>query len=197
LIETIDIKNQIVIDTIRLCEKLSFKQSTLRYKGFQEKDYDYYLNYSTSPEHLQELLNKQNDSPIHLYAVNSLIGESQAGTYLIQRLKPFLKFDDYYTAGYDPYGFVGWHTDTDISGYYIMMTYCPKGDGFFRYYLNDNIINLVDTPGWMTRGIKIPDRKDIAFWHCAAAKSSRFTFLFVFKKLEKYILAKSILSQSP
>ena len=196
MIQTINISNTIVLETMNVCEKLSFKQSALRYKGLQEKEYDYYLNYSTSNEHLQELLNKTDDSPTHTYAVNSLIGESQAGTYLIQRLKPFLKFDAYYTAGYDPYGFVGWHTDTDISGWYIMMTYCPKGDGFFRYYDNVNIITLEDNPGWIARGLQIKNTKSLGFWHCAAAKSSRFTFLLVFQKFEIYIQAKSILCQS-
>ena len=148
-----------------------------RAKGFKEEDYDAVSAYSTSDTYLSKkmLANKVNIE----FAYNIIIGETEGGSYLLSNLKPILNFGKFYTSGYDPRGFVGWHDDTDIYGYYIMLTLCTSDDGFFRYCKNDTheIITVRDKVGWLVKGVKLGYNEDDVFWHCALTNSPRYTFL--------------------
>ena len=132
------------------------------------------------------------------YSYNAIVGESEGGAYLFNKLKPLTDFDEYYTSGYDPRGFVGWHSDGDIGGWYIMMTYNSQGQGFFRYYDKDtdSVVTMPDTPGWMVRAMELPNDPERVFWHCAAADSPRFTFILLFKDHAKFVAAVKLFENS-
>lgn len=185
MILSLDVQNEKVAKILHNAAMMDLKgDNKIKSRGLDPNEYDIISQYAVSRSYLNKRL--ESDFPNIEYATNLIIGEAPGGKFLLDNLKTLLDYDRYYTSGYDPKGFVGWHSDTDIFGYYIMLTYNESGDGFFRYLSGTNIITLQDNRGWMVRMMTLGDRKENAVWHCALSNSPRFTFLLHFDDEVKY-----------
>lgn len=102
---------------------------------------------------------------------------------------------------YPPEGYIAWHTNWNVPGYNILMTYNPDGDGYFRFVdpsgaqghkpnglnkgdnksLEQNIITIPDKPGWSMKvgyyGKK--EEHDKILWHSAYSKTPRINLGYV------------------
>lgn len=191
MVETITIKNKNILDVLSIGTTMDLLGNSIsRSRGFVETEYDLIRDYSVSSSYLQERL--QRDNPKIEYSHNLIIGDTEGGKYILDNLKNILNYDGYYTSGYHQKGFVGWHSDTDIFGYYIMLSYSTTGDGFFRYYEDSEVKTIPDTEGWMVRIMKLGKTEQDSIWHCAICNCSRYTFLLRFDSNEKYQQALNI-----
>jgi len=156
-------------------------------------DYDYISEYSTSDQYLKAIFSGEVEP--RYYSVVHPFGEEPYGRYLFDRI-PY-EYDEYFTALYNPKGFVGWHTDTHITGWFIMFTYSKEGNGFFK---NANpgtqeIVKYQDPGGWTWKNYYAGNTKETEFWHCAYSQSPRFSWLTKFNSEEKYNKACSAISK--
>jgi len=187
MIETINLKNRDIMAILNATTtKDLFGNSFSKSKGFETEEYDIMSEYAVSPSYLQKRL--ETKSPKIELAHNLIIGESEGGKYFLENLKN-LEFTNYYTSGYSPKGFVGWHSDTDIPGWYIMLSYSTEGEGFFRYLDNGEIITLPDSKGWMIRTFKLGETDEDVVWHCASTTCTRYTFLLHFDSVDGFTQA--------
>lgn len=192
MIENINITNKEILSVLDNAVNMDLSgDKGSKIKGFTDGEYHVAVEYAVSKTYLEKRL--QNIDPKIEFAFNLVIGETEGGTYILNQLKSILQFDGFYTSGYKPCGFVGWHSDTDIHGYYLMLTYSVEGNGFFRYLQDKNVVTLHDNKGWMIRAMKLGDNEENAVWHCAVAYCPRFTFLLRFDSFEKYTKALNIL----
>lgn len=193
MIEKLDIKNRQIQRILSNSESMYFGDKC-RIRGFVENEYELVKNYSVSESYLQRRLHTNKINIEHSYSM--IIGESEGGSYVLDSLRTFLNFDNYYTAGYYPKGYVGWHDDVDINGYYIMLTYCTSNTGFFRYRdpETEEIITCNDEIGWLAKGVKLGTSEKEILWHCAVSDTPRYTFLLHYTEYEKYNTAKKILT---
>lgn len=155
------------------------------------KNYNEVSLRATSDEYLKEII--AGADPEYFTVVNPF-GESPFGKYILDNM-PF-KYDFYATAMYKPQGFVGWHNDVDIPGWFFMMSYSPDGLGFFKYRnpKTGQIIKKNDSKGWNFLNFFVGTTPETHFWHCAFAPAIRFTWLFGFDNETKYKKAMDILS---
>ena len=194
MVHNISVRNQKIIDVLNHTSTLDLNDKRVsRIINFDVDDYDTVKDFATSRTHLNHKL-KNSNGKIE-YNSTLVIGETEGGIYLINHLKELLNFDYYYTAGYYPKGFVGWHNDTDIHGYYIMLSYSESGDGFFRYLLGSNIITICDDKGWMARYVEIGKNPTELLWHCAVANCPRYTFLLHYTNRDDVKKAISIIQE--
>jgi len=155
-------------------------------------DYDRISAWATSDEYIQEII--QGAEP-NYYTVVNPFGKLPFGKYILDNM-PF-EYDFYATAMYKPRGFVGWHNDADIPGWFFMMSYSPEGQGFFKYRdaTSGEIIKKDDVKGWNYVNFSVGSTPETHYWHCALAPSLRFTWLFGFNSEEKYNQALDILNE--
>jgi len=85
-------------------------------------------------------------------------------------------------------GYMGWHNNWNASGYNILLSYSPTGNGFFRYMdpLTKEIVTMEDKPGWTCKvGYYGRGREpDKVYYHCAGSYEPRITLGFVVPHLE-------------
>lgn len=173
-------------------ETLSFDNENIsKARGFKKDQYDDALQNAISIDYLNRRLRDIKNPKIEL-AYNKVIGETEAGKFLLDNMKVLFNYDGFYTSGYDPYGFVGWHSDTDIFGDYIFVVYQKDKEGYLRYKDPDtgDIITLNQEPGWHIYSHRLGTKKTDTVWHCAWSNSARYTFLLRFDtstKLENAI----------
>lgn len=156
-------------------------ENPCRIRGFTKNNYDAVKEYAISEEYLNLRIENYSDGNIH-YSYNKLIGETEGGKFLLDNLRSMLKFDSFYTSGYDPIGFVGWHTDSDISGHYISFVYQKDGPGVYRTfnYKTNSIQDYINLEGWSIFSHKLGHNKNDLVWHCAWSETPRYTFLIKF-----------------
>lgn len=154
--------------------------------------YDHISKHSTSTKYIKQILN---GAEPRYYSVVQPFGEEPYGKYILDNM-PF-KYDFHLTAMYRPRGFVGWHNDVDIPGWYFMISYSPEGLGFFKYVDPDTkeIIKKDDVVGWNYVNFVIGTTSKKYYWHCALAPALRFSWLFGFNSEQKYNLALDILNE--
>lgn len=197
MISVVPVENQQILYFLMKTEEMDMSGvQPCRNRGFQIEDYDAQMNYATGIDYLNRRLQNPKVSGIE-YSYNKLVGESEGGSYLLKNLRVALDFDNFYTSGYDPKGFVGWHSDTDIFGYYIVFAYQGETDAIFRYRDIDTqeIKDFINTPGWNVFSFTLGKGKDDAVWHCATSESKRFTFLLHFNTKDKLEKALSVLTK--
>jgi hypothetical protein len=80
---------------------------------------------------------------------------------------------------YEPYGYMGWHTNADLPYKTIYLTYVSETNkSFFRYY-DLNKKEIVTDYDEETLNIRIFDLCDKnLFWHCVYSECNRFSFGF-------------------
>lgn len=192
MIYDITVKNQQVFDVFRETEAMDLiGGQTIRSRGFDPVDHQAAAERACSDQYLWDKLNNADTGFRIEHSSNILIGETAGGKHFLDNMQDILHYNGFYTSGYVPRGFVGWHSDGDIAGWYLMITYSPAGNGFFRYRnnINGEIITLADTAGWMTRAVELPSDQDRLFWHCAAANNDRYTFLLLYKDYNTFMSA--------
>jgi len=197
MISVVPVENQQILYFLMKTEEMDMSGvQPCRNRGFQIEDYDAQMSYATGIDYLNRRLQNPKVSAIE-YSYNKLVGESEGGSYLLKNLRVALDFDNFYTSGYDPKGFVGWHSDTDIFGYYIVFAYQGETDAIFRYRDIDTqeIKDFINTPGWNVFSFTLGKGKDDAVWHCATSESKRFTFLLHFNTKDKLEKALSVLTK--
>jgi hypothetical protein len=163
-----------------------------RQPAWDINNYDHISKHSTSTKYIKQILN---GAEPRYYSVVQPFGEEPYGKYILDNM-PF-KYDFHLTAMYRPRGFVGWHNDVDIPGWYFMISYSPEGLGFFKYVDPDTkeIIKKDDVKGWNYVNFSVGTTPETHYWHCALAPSLRFTWLFGFNCEEKYNQALDILNE--
>lgn len=156
-------------------------------KGWDGSHYEEVKTYSTCDETLIETLKDRNY--LQKFSYNKIFGETEGGIFFKSTVGKKLSIQRYYTSAYVPKGFVGWHADDDIAGYYLMFTYSKSGQGFFKYRdpKTTEIHTLFDTTGWMLRVGKMGNTENDMLWHCAAAEDDRYTFLMVYEDQGSYM----------
>ena len=194
MLENILITNKKVLDYLEQFLNKDILESTYSIpKGFDGSDYDSILEYATSNNTIVQIAKDR--SKLRKYSYNKIFGETEAGTYIRETIGNLIGYDRYYTSAYVPKGFVGWHADDDIAGWYLMFTYAESDRGYFKYRdpKTESIITFNDTKGWMTRIGYLGIQENIV-WHCAAAFDNRYTILFLYDTKEKFDHAVSILT---
>lgn len=87
-------------------------------------------------------------------------------------------------------GYMGWHNNWNASGYNILLSYSPTGNGFFRYMdpITKEIVTMEDKPGWTCKvGYYGRGREpDKVYYHCAGSYEPRITLGFVIPHLEMW-----------
>ena len=81
---------------------------------------------------------------------------------------------------YPPGGFVGWHTNYAAPGWIVLFNWSEKGEGYFRYYHDEQLITLQDKPGWNARVGRFRPEPENGLWHCARTECRRFSFSYRF-----------------
>lgn len=193
--KVIDVINDLMLFYLFKTEDLNLSgESSCKYKGFEIENYKTALEKAISTDYLNQRLRDIHNPKIEI-AYNKIIGETAGGKFLLDNSKSLLDYDGYYTSGYDPYGFVGWHSDTDIFGNYIFIVYQQDKEGYYRYRdpNTNEIITLEQQVGWNIYSHRLGAKKNDTVWHCAWSETPRFTFLLRFDTDEKLNNAIKIL----
>jgi len=195
MISIINVNNNQLLYWLYQTEKLNLSGTQPnRVRGFTMNNYETVKEYAISEEYLKlRLENAANGTIEHSY--NKLIGETEGGKYLLDNLNKLIKYDSFYTSGYDPKGFVGWHSDSDISGYYISLVYQTKGTGILRNRnpVDGTIEDSIQNEGWNIFAHKLGSNEKDAVWHCAVSDEPRYTFLVKFNTEEQQLNAIKIM----
>ncbi len=192
----IKITNKRVLALFKETEKFDLGLGKiLNYRNCDENNYKEYSEIMTSDQCLKDKINMRDAWSI-THRVNFLFGETPGACYFLDNFKKITNYDHYYTSGYSPYGFVGWHSDADVNGWYLQVTYCTGDQGYFRYYDRecDKIVTLKDTSGWTVRAVELKKDYDNMFWHCIVTSQPRYSFLLFFDDKDKFLLAQKALT---
>ena len=193
MLKEITVKNQRVLDLFQRTEQYDHSQGlSLRYRNCTADNHLECGERATSEQYLQDLIAQRDPGNIQ-HSVNFIFGETPAAAEFFKEIREVVNYDQYYTSGYVPHGFVGWHSDGDVEGWYIMITYCTGSQGFFRYKDGDSIVTLNDQPGWAVRTVELKKDYDNMFWHCALSQVPRYTFLMSFDDYDKFLVATEAL----
>ena len=97
---------------------------------------------------------------------------------LSKKYKPITIRGSFY---YPPTGYMGWHTNCNVPGQRIYITWASENKkSFFRYYDSEKneIVTDYDNKGITIRQFTIPESAP-HFWHCIGSKCDRFSFGFM------------------
>lgn len=151
---------------------------------------------ATSISYLKEAL----EAPEEYGYPKHMFGAIMENTLSVNRLQPKLyreacdnidkKLINYFGARnnalrayYPPGGYIGWHNNCNASGYNIIITCNPDGDGEFEHYdLEKNmIIRYRDKKGWFVKAGYFGSSKEPEkiYWHCARTRSPRLTLSYI------------------
>lgn len=87
-------------------------------------------------------------------------------------------------------GFMSWHNNWNASGYNILISYSPTGNGFFKYLdpITKDVVTMEDRVGWSCKvGYYGKGREpDKVYYHCAGSNEDRITLGFVIPHLEMW-----------
>lgn len=186
MLENIIVRNKTILEHFNHFTTLTITDGDSFAKGWVGNDYDDICEYATSDSTIESII--KDKTSLKKYSFNRIWGETEGGIYFRDKIGSLLNYQRYYTSAYVPKGFVSWHADDDIAGYYLMFSYTESGKGFFKYRdpVTSEIVNLIDTPGWMVRAGKLGTQENEVVWHCAAAEQNRYTILFMYDDEEKF-----------
>lgn len=165
-------------------------------KGFDISEYDEISNLYTSNNMLLDAL--KNNKTIPSYKFNKIIGETEAGLYFFNSIRPILNAEYEYTSAYIPKGFHGWHNDSTEARHSIFFSYATNTSGFFKYRIanSDTIVTVPDIIGWNVRGLYLGDTPETELWHCIKCDSYRISFMIQYQSKDKYEEALNILTKN-
>lgn len=78
---------------------------------------------------------------------------------------------------YQPGDFIGWHTNSAVSGYNLILTYSDNTESYFETQQG----KVYDLQGW---SYKINTFDDNLFWHRAVSQGNRITISMLFETQE-------------
>lgn len=78
---------------------------------------------------------------------------------------------------YPENGFMGWHTNHTRNDWRIYIVKSLKGDSFFRYVKDNQIVTEYDPIGWSYRAFYVGDENN-PYWHCVYGGSGRYSIGF-------------------
>tara|TARA_B100001769_G_scaffold195119_1_gene155543 strand:+ start:24486 stop:25544 length:1059 start_codon:yes stop_codon:yes gene_type:complete len=92
----------------------------------------------------------------------------------------------YFPSGfyyYPPNGACGWHTNANLVGKRVYLTYAEEENkSFFRYYDSekDEIVTKYDKKGWNINSFNVENNNDggNCFWHCVGSNTNRISLGF-------------------
>jgi hypothetical protein len=129
--------------------------------------------------------NVQNDPYIRPAKLGNIFGETLGGKYIKETLVPLLGAERFYTNCYVPGGFVGWHTDCDTPGWFMMFSYSPEDDSKF-YWIENNQVQVLNEPkGWIIKAGQITEQPP-HLWHATLAPSPKWTALLMWDSQEAW-----------
>lgn len=147
------------------------------------------LSYYTSEEYLKKVVDSgmlHSGFPRYSLAVSMDKSETadneltKARRILFDRLAAQLNFRVMALCFYyPPKGFISWHTNWNVPGQNIILTYSTSEDSFFRYVdpKTKEVVTINDKLGWNCKMTHYGSRRqpDHILYHCAEAKSDRIT----------------------
>ena len=83
---------------------------------------------------------------------------------------------------YPENGFMSWHTNHTRNDWRVYIVKSLKGDSFFRYVKDNEIITEYDPVGWSYRIFYVGDASN-PYWHCVYGGSGRYSIGFRLKKI--------------
>ena len=194
--QQIEIKNPVFQDLLNsIAEKIIFPD-----KFWEMDDVDFDIektyHYSTSEEYLKELQERGHNGLPQIHYSNSLRRykfdqawvKMKLGMHFRVKIMTLLSY-------YPPSGCVGWHSNYDMSGYNLLLTWSEDGDGFFRYQhpLRKTLVTIPDDKGWMAKMGKFGNTPEDELWHCASTRCRRASIGMIFHNKEEQELAKSFI----
>jgi hypothetical protein len=195
MFELVSIRNREITQHLEVFTTLDSRCSgPTEPKGWDGNDYDAVCQYHTSDITLRQVVLPDPGS-YQFTRYKRIFGETPGGTYFFQNVGGVLGYDQRYTSGYIPRGFVGWHLDSYVDAWCLMFVYNAVGNGWFKYHdpTTDRIVTIHDQPGWTVKAEKL-DRQDV--WHCARADSERYFLALMYQDQDHWRRAIDTL-QSP
>lgn len=184
------VTNPTVLTWVDQCNKLNKNQETVsrRISNFDMAEY------ACAESTLRDYLSGR--KPYEKLRSLDFFGESPAGKFFNNHMLDYLGNPRWYTSGYDPNGFLGWHEDTCEAGYFIMFSYSESGQGIFKYLDNQTnaVVELIDRPGWMVRSGFTGNNETDAWWHCVNSNCPRWTWIYIWdtEEQQKFAISKLI-----
>lgn len=113
--------------------------------------------------------------------LNAIFGETPGGEYFKDTIGTLLNCQRMYTSAYTPHGFLGWHTDCDEPGYYIMFSLC-EGTGSRFLWVEDGQVHSIDEPwGWTIKAGQITESAP-HFWHAALTTAPKWSIIMMWNE---------------
>lgn len=110
--------------------------------------------------------------------ISNIFGDTQQGLYFKNTMGSLLSCERIYTSAYTPNGFMGWHTDCDEAGHYIMFSFC-EGPGSKFYWVEDEQVQcLEEPPGWTIKAGEITAHAPY-FWHAAVTTAPKWSIIMI------------------
>lgn len=167
-------------ELIQSIQHIFNKDKVLQKIGSQSAEY--YI----SKEYLQQcsLISASEHKYLYNIAANVTCSE-------IKGLQDFIKQLGFQTAEerisgcffYPENGFMGWHTNYMRNDWRVYIVNSLKGDSFFRYIKDGNIVTEYDPVGWSYRIFYVGDVSN-PYWHCVHGGSGRYSIGFRLQKLK-------------
>ena len=110
--------------------------------------------------------------------ISNIFGETEQGQYFKNTLGTLLDCERIYTSAYTPHGFIGWHTDCDEAGWYIMFSF-SEGPGSEFYWVKDNEVQCLEEPqGWTIKAGEITAEAPYS-WHATLTTVPKWSIIMI------------------
>ena len=110
--------------------------------------------------------------------ISNIFGDSEQGQYFKNTLGSLLNCERIYTSAYTPGGFMGWHTDCDEAGHYIMFSFSEGPGSKFYWVEGEQVRVLEEPPGWTIKAGEITAEAPYS-WHAALSTAPKWTVIMI------------------
>jgi hypothetical protein len=110
--------------------------------------------------------------------MNAVFGETPGGEYFKNTLGSLLDCERTYTSAYTPGGFLGWHTDCEEAGWYIMFSLCEGAGSRFYWVEHDQVCGMDEPPGWTIKAGQVTESAP-HFWHAALTTAPKWSIIMM------------------
>jgi hypothetical protein len=125
--------------------------------------------------------------------MNAIFGETPGGQYFVDTMGLLLDCERIYTSAYTPGGFLGWHTDCDEAGWYIMFSLCNEPGSEFYWVEDDQVQCLVEQPGWTIKAGQASGQAPY-FWHAALTTAPKWSVIMIWDNQDAWQRACDIVT---
>ena len=113
--------------------------------------------------------------------LNAIFGETPGGKHFKDTLGVLLNCERMYTSAYTPHGFLGWHTDCDEPGYYIMFSFCEGPGSKFLWVEDGQVCGMDEPTGWTIKAGKVTADAP-HFWHATLTTAPKWSIIMMWDK---------------